>query len=109
MRVIIEKKVHFVIEDFYRHSLMNHITLTESSVRRKKKRLYEALASLGDYAFLYPKSRYKQDWITNNYRDFICEDFHFAYTIEVLYSGEEVVAIHDACHSFLFYNPEDKE
>ncbi|GEM_PF-828206 len=107
MQVIIENRVHWVIADFYEKSLLCHVTLDEETVRKKKKRLYDSLETLGNFPYIYPQSRYRIDWITKGYREYICEDFHFAYTIEVLFDGSEVVAIHDACHSFLNYNPED--
>ena len=36
-------------------------------------------------------------------QEFICEDFHFAYTIVENEDGEELVLIEDACHSFLYH------
>lgn len=108
MLVVIENQVHNVIEDFYEKSLLRHVTLDEETVRRKKKRLYDALEELGRFPYIYPLARYRHDWKSKNYREYICEDFHFAYSIEVLYDGYEVVAIHDACHSFLNYNPGDE-
>lgn len=31
------------------------------------------------------------------------EDFHFAYQIYTLPNGEEIVRIHEACHSFIYH------
>lgn len=107
MRVIIENRVHDAIQSFYEISLLKHIALDEETVRKKKARLYDALEALGKYAYIYPKSSYLQEWVKKDYREFLCEDFHFAYTIEVLYDGEVVAAVHDARHSFLMHNPED--
>lgn len=107
MLVLVENRVHYVIEDFYEKSLLCHVALDVETVRKKKKRLYDALETLGRFPFIYPVARYRIDWATKGYREFICEDFHFAYSIEVLFDGSEVVAVHDATHSFLNYNPED--
>ena len=38
------------------------------------------------------------------YREFICEDFHFACQIYMYEDGTEVVRVHDACHSYLYTN-----
>ena len=58
--------------------------------------VYESLARI------YPKARYNQEWINAEYREFICEDFHFAYQIYTLENGSEIVRIHDASHSLLY-------
>lgn len=31
------------------------------------------------------------------------EDFHFAYQIYTLPDGQEIVRIHDACHSLIYH------
>ena len=63
------------------------------------------MRSLKDYAHIYPKARYKRAWRDAGYREFIAEDFHFAYEIFIIEeTGEEVAYIVDACHSYLYYN-----
>ncbi len=102
MNVFIDKKVHCCIEDFYDSAILNHEALDEITVLKKIHRLYEALEGLGIYAYIYPLARFKKEWIDKEYREFICEDFHFAYQIYVLEDGSEIVRIHDACHSLLY-------
>jgi hypothetical protein len=103
MRVFIDKGVHASIENFYDMVLSLHDALDEQTILKKVHRLYDAMMDLGDYAKIYPLARLKKDWINKEYREFICEDFHFAYQIYTLSNGEEIVRIHDACHS-LFYH-----
>ena len=69
---------------------------------KKVDRLYNSLESLGTYARIYPVARFKKEWIDKEYREYICEDFHFAFQIYTLENGTEIVRIHDAVHS-LFY------
>ncbi len=103
MRVFIDNEVHEQIEAFYENALKRHITLDEAIVVRKINRLYDALESLGTFASIYPLARLKAKRIEEGYREFICEDFHFAYQIYALDDGEEVVRVHDAVHSLLYY------
>lgn len=102
MKVYIDQQVHWRIEDFYENALLNHEALDEMTVMKKVHRLYEALESLGTYARIYPLARFKEDWIRKEYREYICEDFHFAYQIYMLEDGTEIVRIHDAVHSLLY-------
>ena len=102
MKVYIDQQVHWRIENFYENALLNHAALDELTVMKKVHRLYDALDSLGTYAYIYPKSRLNEEWIAKKYREFICEDFHFAYQIYTLEDGTEVVRIHDAVHSLLY-------
>ena len=39
----------------------------------------------------------------NNWQDFICEDFHFAYEVVLDKDGQEVVFVRDAVHSLLYH------
>lgn len=103
MKVFIDKEVHESLMDFYETAMLRHITLDEATVLKKIDRLYDALESLGDTADIYPLARLKQDWILKGYREFICEDFHFAYQTYILESGERIVRIHDAVHSLLYH------
>lgn len=102
MKVFIDQKVHWQIENFYENALSNHETLDEITVMKKINRLYEALESLGTYAHIYPLARYKTEWIEHEYREYICEDFHFAYQIYTLEDNTKIVRIHDAVHSLLY-------
>ena len=104
MKVVIRKKVHQSIASFYAAALQLHDALDEQVVMNKKRRLYAALIDLGNYADIYPKARLKEEWIRNGYREFICEDFHFAYLIQTTQSGEQIVTIEDAVHSLLYHN-----
>ena len=102
MKVYIEQRVHWRIEDFYINALRNHESLDEITVMKKVHRLYDALESLGTYARIYPLARLKEEWRQQNYREYICEDFHFAYQIYLLEDNTEIVRIHDAVHSLLY-------
>lgn len=105
MIVRIDNSVHVQIAEFYAISLALHPTLDEAVVENKKSRLYAALRSLESYASIYPMARYKQAWIDAGYREFIAEDFHFAYKIYTIKeTGEQVAYILDACHSLLYHN-----
>lgn len=104
MKVYIDQQVHQRIDEFYDYALQNHDTLDEITVIKKVQRLYDALATLGKYAGIYSSSRLKKEWIEKEYREFICEDFHFAYQIYRLNDGENVVRVHDACHSLLYHD-----
>lgn len=103
MKVYIDKEVHTSIENFYDTALFIHRALDEQIVINKVSRLYEAMEALGNYARIYPLARLKKEWIEKEYREFICEDFHFAYQIYTLPDGEEIVRIHDACHSLIYH------
>ena len=98
MKVIVDDVVVKEIDSFYSAAMRRHITLSEETVMAKKKRLIEALASLSDYYFIYPKARLKRKWIENT-----CEDFHFAYEIVRDKNGQEIIFVRDAVHSLLYY------
>ena len=100
MRIIVEERVDQAIDAFYDASILSHWhTLSYETVERKKNRLYDGLESLADYATIFPKARLKQDWIENDWQEYICEDFHFAYEITLDVCGEMVIVVHDAVHS----------
>lgn len=103
MRVVIDKGVHASIDEFYDTALFLHRALDEETILNKMGRLYDAMEALGKYARIYPLARLKKEWIEKEYREFICEDFHFAYQIYTLPNGEEIVRIHEACHSFIYH------
>ncbi len=104
MKILVSRKVHLAIEEFYDIALQRHPTLDEETVIRKMNRLYDSMEALGKYAHIYPLARHKNEWVKKGYREFICEDFHFAYMIAEDENGEEMVLIEDACHSFLYHN-----
>ncbi len=103
MKVYIEQTVHNQVEQFYEEALLKHGALDELTIIKKIQRLYDALEALGDYAYIYPLARLKDDWIKKGYREYICEDFHFAYQIYIMDDGERIVRIHDAVHSLLYF------
>lgn len=103
MRIIIDDEVHQAIEDFYRAAMVNHITLSFETVENKKNRLFDAIEDLRYNHRIYPKARLKQEWIEAGWQEFICEDFHFAFEYGHDQYGEDVVYIHDAVHSLLYY------
>lgn len=102
MKVYIEFKVHQCIDEFYDYALKHHVALDDVTVVHKIERLYAAIDALGSYPYIYPLARLKQEWIDQEYREFICEDFHFAYQIYTLPDNTMIVRIHDACHSLLY-------
>ena len=104
MRIIIEERVDQAIDAFYDASILRHWhTLSYETVERKKNRLYDGLESLADYATIFPKARLKQEWIDNDWQEFICEDFHFAYEICRDEVEGDFVWVHDAVHCVLYY------
>lgn len=109
MKVFIDTIVHNSIEKFYRATLELHPALDEVTVMKKITRLYNALEGLGEFPQIYAKARYKKTWQQKGYREFLCEDFHFAYQIYTLETGERIVRVHEAVHSLLYHNPEDSK
>ena len=103
MKVYIDRKVKCYIEDFYQNSLMIHPTLDEATVLKKVNRLYEALNDLKILGKIYPLARLKRDWQEKGYREFICEDFHFAYLIGVLDDGTDAIWVKEVCHSLMYH------
>ena len=85
MRVIIDDRVHDVIENFYKVSLRLHPTLGEVTVENKKDRLYAALGTLQEFPFRNAEARHKQEWKRRRYLVLICEDFLFGYKV---YKGQ---------------------
>ena len=47
MQVLISKRVHLAIEEFYDIALQHHPALDEITVVKKMQRLYDAMESLG--------------------------------------------------------------
>lgn len=60
------------------------------------------MKALGDYPTIYPIARLNSQWRVKGYREYICEDFHFAYEI-VDVEGEFVVYVVDAVHGLLYH------
>ena len=52
--MIIDDRVHDIIENFYKVSLRLHPTLDEVTVEKKKDRLYAALETLQEFPFNIP-------------------------------------------------------
>lgn len=103
MRVIIDQNVNESIQQFYQVAMTLHPSLSEEAVWNKKERLYNALLGLGLYPEMYPIAK-KQKWAEHQYREAICEDFHFAYAICTDFdTKEQFVYIFDAVHSLLYY------
>lgn len=104
MKVLVKESVYETLEDFYRTSMQLHPTLDEITVRKKIRRLTQSIRQLGMHPTSHPFARFKQDWISNKYRDFVFEDIHIAYTIAQTESGDEFVYVVDACHSLLYHD-----
>lgn len=104
MRVLIKEKVYQSVASFYEAALERHPALNEQTVRNKEERLYHSLLSLGEIYFLCNAPRYIDEWREAGYLDYICEDFHFAFQLSVLPSGEMVVSVEDARHSLQFHD-----
>lgn len=104
MKLVVSHKVHQAIDNFYDTAILRHWhTLSYETVEQKKNRLYDGLESLADYAAIFPKARLKQEWIDAGWHEFICEDFHFAYERTHDSHGNDLIIIHDAVHSLLYY------
>lgn len=104
MRVIVKDTVYQAVEAFYAAAMVKHPTLDIQTVLNKEERLYRALQTLGQTYYLWKESCYVLDWKRKGYLDFIHEDFHFAFHLVVLQSGEVVVSVEDARHSLLFHD-----
>jgi len=104
MRVVVRDTVYEALDDFYAAAMKQHPTLDLQTVLKKEDRLYKALESLGNTYYLYQEPRHILAWIRKGYKDFIHEDFHFAFHVVALPSGELVVAVEDVRHSLLFHD-----
>jgi truncated hemoglobin YjbI len=103
MIVIIEERVHQVIDEFYDYALAHHEALDYETILKKVNRLYAALESLAVKGLIYPKARLKEEWTKQGYKEFIYEDFHFAFQIYEIENQIKVVRVHDACHSLTYF------
>ena len=104
MRVIVHERVYEAVDEFYSAAIEKHPALDLQTVLNKEERLYHALRTLGETYYLYNESRYVIEWKQKGYLDFMYEDFHFAFHVVVLPSGEMVVSVEDARHSLLFHD-----
>ena len=103
MRVIVDDRVHDVIENFYKVSLRLHPTLDEMTVERKKDRLYDALETLQEFPFRNAEARHKEEWKRRKYLVLICEDFLFGYKVYTdPETKEQYVYVHDVVYSSLY-------
>ncbi|MBQ8530947.1 MAG: hypothetical protein IJ430_07295 [Parabacteroides sp.] len=103
MKVIIDNTVHKSILDFYEYAKTKYQTLDSLTVVRKIKRIYNSLERLEIYAFSCPTPRLRKDWTELGYKEYIVEDFHFAFQIyKDSQSDEYYVYVHDVCHSLLY-------
>lgn len=104
MKVVIDPQVYNVLDEFYEASREVHITLGLSECLAKIDRLELSMRQFAEYAEIFHKEPYRQDWRDAGYYEYITEDFHFAYRVYVLPNGEKVLRYHDAVHSLLNYN-----
>lgn len=104
MRLVVSKKVAEKVAAFYDYAIEHHPSLDRNTVIRKEKRMMESLQFLTIFPEAYGFARFNQEWVKAGYREFVCEDFHFAYTIRSLKSGERVVLVMDATHSLLYHD-----
>lgn len=104
MRVIVQDRVYKALDQFYEASMENHPTLDLQTVLNKEDRLYTALQTLGENYYLYHEPRYILNWIRLGYSDFMVEDFHFAFHVVALPSGELVVSVEDVRHDLMFHD-----
>lgn len=102
MKVIIDNRVVMAIDEFYEAAMSHHISMGEEVVIAKKQRLIDALNSLDKFYQVYPVARLKKQWIKAGWKEFICEDFHFAYEVCVNELGESFVWVRDAVHSLMY-------
>ncbi len=108
MKVYIDNQVYRVLDEFYDASMRKHITLDYQTIIEKIDRLEKALYDFADFAECFQRQPYRKDWQKAGYYEFYVEGFHFAYRVYQLPFGEKVLYYHDAVHSTLNYNPEDK-
>ena len=108
MHVVIDPKVFEILDEFYTISCKKHVTLSFEECISKINRLEHAMKEFSQYAEILHKEPYRKDWRDLGYSEFVSEDFHFAYRIYILPNGEKVLRYHDAVHSYLNYNPEEK-
>ena len=109
MKVYIDKQVYQVLDAFYDASMKKHITLDLPTVLAKIDRLEQAMYNFAPYAGKITNLPYRKDWQAKGYSELYVEQFHFAYKLYSLPTGETVLYYHDAVHDTLNYNPNDKK
>ena len=109
MIVYIDQKVYDVLDRFYEVSMQNHVALNYQTVIAKIDRLEQAMNEFAEYAEVFHREPYRNDWRKAGYFEYDVERFHFAYRIYQLPSGEKVLYFHDAVHDTLNYNPEENK
>ena len=70
---------------------------------KESAKIIWCIGSIGSLCSDLSFSSLEKEWTENGYREFICEDFHVAYQIYIMNDGTEIVRIHDACHSFIYW------
>jgi hypothetical protein len=108
MKVYIDHNVYHVLEDFYEASMKKHITLDYATVIAKIDRLEQAMYNFASQAEMVNHLPYRKDWRDAGYRELYVEQFHFAYKMYSLPTGETVLYYHDAVHDTLNHNPEER-
>ena len=104
MEVLIKPKVYAAMKEFYIASIRLHETLDEATCMKKMQRLEDAMLRFSHYAEIFHKRPFRYDWNANGWYDFCTEDFHFAYTVNILPDARKVLVYHDAVHSLLNHN-----
>ena len=79
MKVVIDPQVYNVLDEFYEKSREAHVTLGLSECLAKIDRLEHSMLQFAEYAEVFHKEPYRQDWHKAGYYEYITEDFHFAY------------------------------
>jgi hypothetical protein len=102
MKVIISNTVREKVREFYIAAMRNHPSLSWETVTKKELRLFESLQML-ETVQGFRVARVDRRWIEHGWREYICEDFHFAYEICTDENGEDFVWVRDAVHSLLYY------
>ncbi len=107
MIVYIDKQVYQVLDEFYEASMRKHITLDYQTVLAKIDRLEQAMYDFASVAGKVHHPPYRRDWQAAGYWELYIEQFHFAYKLYSLPTGETVLYYHDAVHDALNYNIDD--
>lgn len=100
----IDKRIFDVLDAFYDASMSLHESLSYEAVLAKEQRMMSDLKSLKHCAAAMPEVRFKKEWKDNRYHDFHTEGVHFAFRIETLPNGEQVVVVYDACPDLLYHD-----
>ena len=104
MKTYVDNHVFDVMWEFYEKSLELHPALDYATVINKINRLEKALYEFSAYADIFHREPYLPQWRDAGYLEFVCEDFHFAYKIYHLPTGEKILRFHDAVHSLLCHD-----